>query len=83
MPEKKAAEIQIERLVLKAGAMDAKVAQRLAEQVVAQLERAPIAGDLAQRAELVLLQVRPKAGASPDQISEQILQELMRELRRS
>jgi len=83
MPEKKEAEIQIERLVLKAGAMDAKVAQRLAEQVVAQLERAPIAGDLAQRAELVRLQVRPKAGASPDQISEQILQELMRELRRS
>jgi len=83
MPEKKQPDIQIERLVLKAGAMDAKVAQRLAEQVVAQLERAPIAGDLAQRAELVRLQVRPKPGASADQLSEQILQELMRELRRS
>ncbi|HEY4364594.1 MAG TPA: hypothetical protein VGN17_26760 [Bryobacteraceae bacterium] len=83
MPEKKEQEIQIERLVLKAGAMDAKVAQRLAEQVVAQLQRAPLAGDLPQRAEFVRLQVRPRPGATPDQLSEQILQELMRELRRT
>ncbi len=76
-------DVQVDKLVVKAGTMDPKAAQRLAEQIVASLERAPIAGDLPQRAELVRLQVRPKPGATPDQLSEQILAELRRELRRS
>jgi len=76
-------EIQIERLVLKAGAMDAQAAKRLAEQVAAGLEHAPLAGDLAQRAELVRLQVRAAPGATADRLTQQILTELMRELRRS
>ncbi|MGC9948392.1 MAG: hypothetical protein ABSF64_18650 [Bryobacteraceae bacterium] len=76
-------EIHIERLVLKAGAMDARAAQRLAEHVAAGLERAPLAGDLAQRAELVRLQVRAAPGATTDGLTEQILTELQRELHRS
>lgn len=76
-------EIQIERLVLKAGAMDPKTARRLAEQVAAGLERAAVAGDLPQRAELIRLEIRAAPGATADRLTEQILSELMRELRRS
>jgi hypothetical protein len=76
-------DVQVDKLVVKAGTMDPKAAQRLAEQIVASLERAPIAGDLPQRAELVRLQVRATPGTTPDRLSEQILAELRRELRRS
>jgi hypothetical protein len=76
-------DVQVDKLVVKAGAMDPKAAQRLAEQIVASLERAPIAGDLPQRAELIRLQVRPTPGATPDHLTEQVLAELLRELQRS
>ncbi|HME37162.1 MAG TPA: hypothetical protein VKF84_18165 [Candidatus Sulfotelmatobacter sp.] len=76
-------EIRIERLVLKAAAMDAHAAKRLAEQVAAGLESAPLAGDLPQRAELVRFEVRAAPGATTDGLTQQILAELMRELRRS
>jgi len=75
-------EMKVDRLVLKAGAMDPRAARRLAEAVTAGLERAPLPGDLAQRAELVRLQVRPAPGATTDNLAQQILSELMRELRR-
>ena len=73
----------IDRIVLRVGEMEPRVAQRLAEQVAAALERAPLAGDLPQRAELVRLEVRPAPGASFDQLTQMIVAELMRELRRS
>jgi hypothetical protein len=76
-------DVHIDKLVVKAGAMDPKAAQRLAEQIVSALERAPIAADLPQRAELIRLQVRPKLGTTPDHLTQQILAELLRELRRS
>ena len=76
-------EMKIDRLVVKAGDMDAKAARRLAESVAAGLERAPLAGDLAQRAELVRFEVRAVPGATADRLAQQILSELMRELRRS
>jgi hypothetical protein len=76
-------EIKIDRLVLKTAAMDQQAAKRLAEQVAAGLERAPLPGELPQRAELVRLQVRAAPGASTEGLSKQILSELMRELRRS
>jgi hypothetical protein len=76
-------ELKIERLVLKAGGMDARAARRLAEAVAAGMERAPIAADLGQRAELVRLQVRAAPGATTDSLTQQILGELVRELERS
>lgn len=77
------ADLMIDRIVLHAGHMEPHIANRLAEQVAAALERAPFAGDLAQRAELVRLEVRPAPGASLDQLTRMIVAELMRELRRS
>jgi hypothetical protein len=76
-------DIQIERLVLKAGAMDAQSAKRLAAQVAAGLERAPLASDLPQRLELIRFEVAAAPGATADRLTQQILAELMRELRRS
>jgi len=88
-------DLKIDRLVLKAGGMDARAAKRLAEQVAAGMEGAPLAADLPQRAELVRLQVRmappaPGAAGSPgatpaalDRLAEEILAELVRELNRS
>ena len=75
--------VTIDRIVLRAGEMEPRVAKRLAEQVAAGLERSTLAGDLPQRAELVRLQVRPAPGASVDQLTQMIVAELMRELRRS
>lgn len=75
--------VTIDRIVLRAGEMEPRVAKRLAEQVAAGLERSTLAGDLPQRAELVRLQVRPAPGASMDQLTQMIVAELMRELRRS
>ncbi len=77
------ADLMIDRIVLRAGRMEPRFAHRLAEQLAAALERAPLAGDLAQRAELVRLEVRPAPGASLDQLTQTIVAELMRELRRS
>jgi len=76
-------DVTIDRIVLRAGEMEPRVAKRLAEQVAAGLERSTLAGDLPQRAELVRLQVRPAPGASMDQLTQMIVAELMRELRRS
>ena len=76
-------DVMIDRIVLRAGEMEPRVAKRLAEQVAVGLERATLAGDLPQRAELVRLQVRPAPGASMDQLTQMIVAELMRELRRS
>ena len=76
-------DLMIDRIVLRAGEMEPRVAKRLAEQVAAALERAPFAGDLPQRAEFVRLEVRPAPGASLDQLTQIIVAELMRELRRS
>jgi len=76
-------DLMIDRIVLRAGEMEPRVAKRLAEQVAAALERAPFAGDLPQRAELVRLEVRPAPGASLDQLTQIIVAELMRQLRRS
>jgi hypothetical protein len=73
----------IDRIVLRAGEMEPRVAKRLAEQVAAALQRSSPAGDLPQRSELVRLQVRPAPGASLDQLTQLITAELMRELRRS
>jgi hypothetical protein len=77
------AEVTVDRIVLRAGEMEPRVAKRLAEQVAAGLERSTLAADLPQRAELVRLQVRPAPGASMDQLTQMIVAELMRELRRS
>lgn len=77
------ADLMIDRIVLRAGQMEPRVAHRLAEKVAAALERAPFAGDLPQRAELVRLEVRPAPGATLDQLTQIIVAELMRELRRS
>jgi hypothetical protein len=76
-------DVMIDRIVLRAGEMEPRAAKRLAEQVAAGLERSTLAGDLPQRAELVRLQVRPGPGASMDQLTQMIVAELMRELRRS
>jgi hypothetical protein len=76
-------DITIDRLVLKAAGMSAQAAKRLAEQVAAGLERAPIAGDLTQRGELVRLKVRELPGATTEGLTQQILAELIRELGRS
>jgi hypothetical protein len=76
-------DVKIESLVMKFGDMDPRLARQLAEQVAAGLERAPIASDLPQRGELVRLQVQRSPGASTAQLTQQILAELMRELRRS
>lgn len=80
---KPGADVMIDRIVLRAGHMEPHIANRLAEQVAAALERAPFAGDLPQRAELVRLEVRPAPGASLDQLTGTIIAELMRELSRS
>jgi len=80
---KKPLDLMIDRIVLRAGEMEPRVAKRLAEQVAAGLERSTLAGDLPQRAELVRLQVRPAPGATMDQLTQMIVAELMRELRRS
>jgi hypothetical protein len=80
---KQAVDMMIDRIVLRAGEMEPRVAKRLAEQVAAGLERSTLAGDLPQRAELVRLQVRSAPGATMDQLTHQIIAELMRELRRS
>jgi hypothetical protein len=82
-PAKANADLMIERIILRAGQMDPRVAHRLAGQVASALERAPLAGDLPQRAELVRLEVRPAPGATLDQLTQMIVAELMRELRRS
>jgi tripartite-type tricarboxylate transporter receptor subunit TctC len=76
-------EVKIERLALKLQSGDEKSARRLAEQVGAALERAPIAADLPQRTELVRMWIGMAPGASADQVARQIVSELMRELRRS
>jgi hypothetical protein len=76
-------EVRIERLALKAHGLDERAAKRLAAQVAAGLERAPLADDLPQRAELVRLRVNAAPGASAERLSGQIIAELMRELRRS
>jgi hypothetical protein len=76
-------DMKVDQLVMKAGTMDPKAAKRLAEAVAAGLERAPLPGDLPQRAELVRLQVRPAPGTTTEKLAQQILSELMRELRRS
>jgi hypothetical protein len=76
-------DIMINRIVLGAGEMEPRVAKRLAEQVAAGLERSTLAGDLPQRGELVRLQVRPASGSSLEQLTQLIVAELMRELRRS
>jgi hypothetical protein len=76
-------EVRIDSLVLKAHGMDEGAAKRLAEQVAAGLERAPLASDLPQRAELVRLLVNAARGATAERLSGQIIAELMRELRRS
>jgi len=81
-PEQKP-DVMIDRIVLRAGEMEPRVAKRLAEQVAAGLERSTLAGDLPQRGELVRLHVRPAPGASLDQLTQLIVAELMRELRRS
>lgn len=81
-PDKKP-DVMIDRIVLRAGEMEPRVAKRLAEQVADALERAPLAGDLPQRGEQVRLQVRPAPGATLDQLTQLIVAELMRELRRS
>jgi len=67
--------VTIDRIVLRAGEMEPRVAKRLAEQVAAGLERSTLAGDLPQRAELVRLQVRPAPGASMDQLTQMIVAE--------
>jgi hypothetical protein len=76
-------DVNIQRLVMKVGEMDPRLAKQVAERVVAGLERAPLPADLAQRGELVRLQVRRAAGTTPDQLTQQIVAELIRELRRS
>jgi hypothetical protein len=76
-------DVKIESLVLKFGDMDPRLARQLAEQVAAGLERAPIASDLPQRGELVRLQVRRNPATTDAQLTQQIVAELMRELRRS
>jgi hypothetical protein len=81
-PEEKPG-LTIDRIVLRAGEMEPRVARRLAEQVAAGLERSTLAGDLPQRGELVRLQVHPAPGATLDQLTQLIVAELMRELRRS
>lgn len=77
------ADVTIDRIVLRAEHMEPHIANRLAEQVAAALERAPFAADLPQRGELVRLEVRPVPGASLDQLTRMIITELMRELGRS
>jgi hypothetical protein len=77
------ADLIIDRIVLRAGHMEPHIANRLAEQVAAALERAPFAADLPQRAELVRCEVRPAPGESLDQLTRMIVAELMSELRRS
>jgi hypothetical protein len=76
-------DMMINRIVLRVGEMEPRVAKRLAEQVAAGLERSTLAGDLPQRGELVRLQVRPASGSSLEQLTQLIVAELMRELRRS
>jgi hypothetical protein len=76
-------DVNIDKLVVKAGEMDPRTAKRLAQQVAAGLERAALAADLPQRGELVRIQVRPPAGATQDQLTALIVAELARELGRS
>ena len=56
-PEQKP-DVMIDRILLRAGEMEPRVAKRLAEQVAAGLERSTLAGDLPQR------------GIAPDQRAE-------------
>jgi hypothetical protein len=77
------AEMHIERLALKLSGIDERGARRLAEQVAAGLERLPLAGQLPDRLELVRVRVNPAPEATQDQLADQIVAELIRELRRS
>jgi hypothetical protein len=73
-------EMRIERLALTLTGLDSRSGERLAKAVTAAFERMPLASDLAQRTELVRLEVRAAAGGSSEVIAAQMMSALAREL---
>ena len=75
--------VQIDKLALRLANADRRQGERLAEKLATALAEISAEKDLPERKEMVRVRVHPAPGAAVENLTKQIMRELMSELRRS